>query len=184
MVVCLVQRAGGPAAAGGRADVSVAVSRRGVFLPGPASFRRSFAAPRLAESTGGDDARRAAGPGDSRAELAALPIAVDGAAERRGPRGTAAASSWRRDAEQGRMLFPQYGCTSCHSVAGSGRAQVGPDLARMDTPLFPGGAAAVHSASARRMSRCPAMRNEFRDEDLERVVAFVLVAQTFPRTQE
>jgi ubiquinol-cytochrome c reductase cytochrome b subunit len=87
------------------------------------------------------------------------------------------------EAEQGRMLFPKYGCTSCHAVAGSGPAQVGPDLARMNHLysqaelrhyiLHPPAGVAMPSYAG----RLPA-------EDLERVVAFVLVAQTFRRSQE
>lgn len=87
------------------------------------------------------------------------------------------------DAEHGRMLFQQHGCTTCHSVAGSGLANVGTDLARMDR---------IYSqAELRRYIlrpppdvAMPGYADRISDEELDRVVAFVLVAQTFPRTQE
>ncbi len=95
------------------------------------------------------------------------------------PRGVILAS----DAEQGRKLFPQYGCTSCHSVAGSGGARVGPDLTRMkriysqtelrDYILHPPAGVAM-----------PGYAGHLTGEELEQVVSFVLVAQTFPRTLE
>lgn len=87
------------------------------------------------------------------------------------------------EAEHGRMLFQQYGCTSCHSVAGSGRATVGTDLARMDK---------MYSQTELRQYilhpppdvAMPSYSGRIAEDDLERVVAFVLVAQTFPRVQE
>lgn len=87
------------------------------------------------------------------------------------------------EAEQGRMLFQHYGCTSCHSVSGSGNAHVGTDLARMDS---------IYSQSELRQYilqpppgvAMPGYAERIAEDDLERVVAFVLVAQTFPRTQE
>lgn len=87
------------------------------------------------------------------------------------------------EAEQGRMLFQHYGCTSCHSVSGSGNAHVATDLARMDS---------IYSQSELRQYilqpppgvAMPGYAERIAEDDLERVVAFVLVAQTFPRTQE
>jgi ubiquinol-cytochrome c reductase cytochrome b subunit len=86
-------------------------------------------------------------------------------------------------AEQGRTLFPKYGCTSCHAVAGSGKAKVGTDLARM-----------THVYSQDELRRyilhpppgvaMPSYAGRLPEEDLENVVAFVLVAQTFRRYQE
>jgi ubiquinol-cytochrome c reductase cytochrome b subunit len=95
------------------------------------------------------------------------------------PRGVILAS----EAERGRLLFPKYGCTSCHSVAGIGRTRVGPDLARLEHILSqselreyilqpPDGVA------------MPSYRGRLSGEDLDCVVAFVLVAQTFPRRLE
>jgi ubiquinol-cytochrome c reductase cytochrome b subunit len=87
------------------------------------------------------------------------------------------------EAERGRMLFPQHGCASCHAVAGSGLSHVGSDLARVD-----------HFYSQAELHRyilhpppnvaMPAYAGRLTDEDLDDVVAFVLVAQTFPRKQE
>ncbi len=83
------------------------------------------------------------------------------------------------EAELGRHLFARYGCNSCHAVASHGR-RVGPDLARI----------------RHRMSRdelrnfilqpledvpMPSYRGRISPADLDRVVDFVLVAQTFPR---
>jgi ubiquinol-cytochrome c reductase cytochrome b subunit len=82
-----------------------------------------------------------------------------------------------RDAQRGRTLFAVHGCTSCHAVAGHGR-QVGPDLARLDPPR-----------SARHLRayilqpppgvQMPAYRHILSEQDLDQIVAFVLVAQTF-----
>ena len=87
------------------------------------------------------------------------------------------------EAEHGRTLFRHYGCTSCHSVAGSGQAKVGSDLARMDS---------IYSQSELRHYirqppagvAMPSYAERMPDADLERIVAFVLVAQTFRRTKE
>jgi ubiquinol-cytochrome c reductase cytochrome b subunit len=86
-------------------------------------------------------------------------------------------------AEQGRALFPKYGCTSCHSVAGSGRAQVGPDLARM-RHLYSQAELRHYILHPPAGVAMPGYAGRLPEEDLERVVAFVLVAQTFRRNQE
>ncbi len=84
------------------------------------------------------------------------------------------------DAENGRLLFPKYGCTSCHMVAGSGQRQVGTDLANMR-----------HFYSQEELRRyilepppgvaMPSYAGHLTGADLEHVVAYVLVAQMFPR---
>ena len=87
------------------------------------------------------------------------------------------------EAEQGRLLFQAYGCTSCHSVAGSGAAKVATDLARLDH---------IYSQAELRQYilhpppgvAMPSYVERISAADLDRVVAFVLVAQTFRRTQE
>jgi ubiquinol-cytochrome c reductase cytochrome b subunit len=87
------------------------------------------------------------------------------------------------EAEQGRRLFAERGCASCHSVAGSGGAKVGSDLARLD---------AIYSQAELRQYilqppagvAMPSYAGRISEHELERLVAFVLVAQTFPRTQE
>jgi mono/diheme cytochrome c family protein len=81
------------------------------------------------------------------------------------------------------MLFTKYGCTSCHRVAGSGKSGVGTDLAHLE-----------HRYSQEELRQyvlhppaevaMPAYAGRIPDEELDAVVAFVLVAQTFPRTPE
>jgi ubiquinol-cytochrome c reductase cytochrome b subunit len=82
-------------------------------------------------------------------------------------------------AEQGRMLFNTYGCNSCHPVAGRG-VQVGPDLARIterrsraEMKAFilepPDGAV------------MPSYAGRLTDDEIERILDFIHVAQTFPR---
>lgn len=87
------------------------------------------------------------------------------------------------EAEQGRLLFPKYGCTSCHAVAGSGRARIGPDLARMNH-LYSQAELRHYILHPPAGVAMPSYAGRLPEEDLERVVAFVLVAQTFPRRQE
>jgi ubiquinol-cytochrome c reductase cytochrome b subunit len=85
------------------------------------------------------------------------------------------------DAEAGRQLFARYGCNSCHAISGHG-PEVGTDLARIRY----------------RMSRAeirnyilyppievpmPSYAGHLVGEELERVVEFVHVAQSFPRKQ-
>ena len=95
------------------------------------------------------------------------------------PRGLVLAS----EAERGRLLFPKYGCTSCHSVAGMGQARVGTDLARLEH---------IYSQTELREYilhppddvAMPNYQGRLSGQDLDCVVAFVLVAQTFPRRLE
>ena len=87
------------------------------------------------------------------------------------------------EAEQGRKLFPKYGCTSCHAVAGSGQAQVGTDLARMDH-LYSQAELRQYILHPPTGVAMPSYAGRLSEEDLERVVAFVLVAQTFRRQQD
>jgi ubiquinol-cytochrome c reductase cytochrome b subunit len=87
------------------------------------------------------------------------------------------------EAEQGRRLFQTNGCNSCHAVAGSSRVGIASDLARMRH---------VYSQAELRQYildppagvAMPSYRGRVSAEDLERVVAFVLVAQTFRRSGE
>ncbi len=82
-------------------------------------------------------------------------------------------------AEKGRLLFSRYGCNSCHALASHGR-KVGPDLARIE-----------HRMSQKELRTfilnppddvsMPSYQGRMGADDLERVVEFVLVAQTFPR---
>ena len=82
------------------------------------------------------------------------------------------------EAEAGRHLFVRHGCNTCHAVAGAGR-EVAVDLA-----------AVRHRMSRDELQRyilhppddvaMPSYEGHVSDEDLAALVAFVLVAQTFP----
>lgn len=82
-------------------------------------------------------------------------------------------------AYDGRWLFQEYGCNTCHAVAGRGWG-FGPDLARIpevrsrvemrDYILRPPEGIAM-----------PAYEGYISEEDLERLLDFVHAAQTFPR---
>jgi ubiquinol-cytochrome c reductase cytochrome b subunit len=87
------------------------------------------------------------------------------------------------EAEAGRLLFLQYGCATCHSVAGSGRAHVGTDLARMEH-LYSQAELRNYILHPPAGVAMPSYAGRLLEEDLQRVVAFVLVAQTFRRVQE
>jgi ubiquinol-cytochrome c reductase cytochrome b subunit len=83
------------------------------------------------------------------------------------------------EAEEGRQLFARYGCTSCHSVAGVGR-RVAVDLATLKGPrsqeelrdyiLRPPEGVAM-----------PRYEDRLTQEELDRLVDYVLVGQTFRR---
>jgi len=83
------------------------------------------------------------------------------------------------DAEQGRQLFAKYGCNTCHAIDDHG-PRVGPDLARLPQ---------VRSQDFLRKYvlqpppnvAMPGYRARISDEELEQVVAFVLVVQTARR---
>jgi quinol-cytochrome oxidoreductase complex cytochrome b subunit len=85
------------------------------------------------------------------------------------------------EAEQGRHLFAQYGCASCHVVAGAGKERVGSDLARL-THRYSQDELRRYILHPPRDVAMPSYAGRIPGEDLERVAAFVLVAQTFPQT--
>jgi ubiquinol-cytochrome c reductase cytochrome b subunit len=87
------------------------------------------------------------------------------------------------EADRGRLLFPRYGCTRCHSVAGSGGARVGPDLSRMRR-MYSQDELRRYILEPPAGVAMPAYAGHLRGDDLEQIVAFVLVAQTFSRKQE
>jgi ubiquinol-cytochrome c reductase cytochrome b subunit len=87
------------------------------------------------------------------------------------------------EAEQGRLLFAEYGCSSCHSVAGSGSVKVGTDLARMDR-IYSQDELRQYILQPPRGVAMPSYAGRLEAEHLEQLVAFVLVAQTYRRTQE
>lgn len=83
------------------------------------------------------------------------------------------------EAELGRELFARHGCTSCHGVSGVGR-RVGVDLATLESPrsqeelrryiLRPPEGVAM-----------PSYEGRLTEEELNRLVDYVLVAQTLRR---
>jgi ubiquinol-cytochrome c reductase cytochrome b subunit len=83
------------------------------------------------------------------------------------------------EVEMGRQLFARYGCNSCHSVAGSGR-EVGPDLARIEHRLSQSELRNYILAPPEDVPM-PSYRGRMTEAELDRVVQFVLAAQTFPR---
>jgi cytochrome c553 len=87
------------------------------------------------------------------------------------------------DAEQGRLLFHDHGCTVCHSVGGSGGAKIGSDLARLHR-IYSQHELREYILQPPAGVAMPAYAGQMSDDDLEQVVAFVLVAQTFRRNQE
>ena len=87
------------------------------------------------------------------------------------------------EAEQGRHLFRHYGCTNCHSVAGSGGSKVGSDLAQLDT-IYSQAELRQYILHPPRGVAMPSYAGRMSDDELEQIVAYVLVAQTFPRKQE
>ncbi|WP_425613577.1 cytochrome b N-terminal domain-containing protein [Anatilimnocola sp. NA78] len=87
------------------------------------------------------------------------------------------------EAEQGRQLFRQYGCTNCHSVAGSGGTKVGSDLAQLDT-IYSQAELRQYILQPPRGVAMPSYTGRMSNDELEEIVAYVLVAQTFPRKQE
>ncbi len=85
-------------------------------------------------------------------------------------------------AERGRQAFAMHGCGSCHAIAGAG-AKVGPDLARLD-PLRPKAWMRDYVLQPPPGVAMPAYRGRISEDDLNDVVEFVLVAQTFGRSQK
>ncbi len=83
------------------------------------------------------------------------------------------------EAEMGRKLFARYGCNSCHAVSSHGR-KVGPDFAEIEHRLSPSEMYDYILSPPESVSM-PSYRGRISEADLERVVQFVLAAQTFPR---
>lgn len=85
------------------------------------------------------------------------------------------------DAEEGRQLFARNGCTSCHAVAGSGR-RVAVDLATLREPLSRD-ELRNYILQPPDDVPMPSFEGRLTDHELNRIIDFVLVAQTFPREQ-
>jgi ubiquinol-cytochrome c reductase cytochrome b subunit len=83
------------------------------------------------------------------------------------------------EAERGRLLYVQYGCNSCHAVSSHGR-RVGTDLARIEHRYSPTELRNYILAPPEGV-QMPSYRGRITEADLNRVVQYVLVAQTFER---
>ncbi|WP_218110323.1 menaquinol-cytochrome c reductase cytochrome b/c subunit [Oligoflexus tunisiensis] len=82
-------------------------------------------------------------------------------------------------AERGHQLFTQYSCISCHAIGGKG-GKVGPELTDLKVRLS--------ADELRQFIRqppqgvaMPAYGQRLADDEIDALVDFVLVAQTFPR---
>lgn len=80
------------------------------------------------------------------------------------------------EAETGRLLFGQFGCNSCHAVDGHG-PRVGPDLAMLRR-TWSQAELRQYILQPPAHVAMPAYRERLTDEQLEQVVAFVLIVQT------
>jgi ubiquinol-cytochrome c reductase cytochrome b subunit len=83
------------------------------------------------------------------------------------------------EAERGRQLFSQYGCNSCHAIAGQG-PKVGPDLTAMQRRLS---ATKMRNFIERPPpgAAMPAYGQRLSPEQYDRLVSFLMAVQTFPR---
>lgn len=80
---------------------------------------------------------------------------------------------------QGRALFTEYGCHNCHAIGGQG-SSFGPNLTGYERRLSPDELRSVILEPPSDYAM-PAYRDRITEDDLQRLVEFVLVAQTFPR---
>lgn len=80
------------------------------------------------------------------------------------------------EAERGRQLFATYGCNSCHAVDGHG-PEVGPDLAALRRTLSHARLRSYISQPPPGVAM-PAYADRLSEEELEELVAFVMVIQT------
>jgi ubiquinol-cytochrome c reductase cytochrome b subunit len=83
------------------------------------------------------------------------------------------------EAEQGRVLFAQHGCNTCHAIAGVGW-RFGPDLARLPV-LMSREEMRAYILRPPPGIPMPGYEGRISDEELERILDFVHAAQTFPR---
>jgi ubiquinol-cytochrome c reductase cytochrome b subunit len=84
------------------------------------------------------------------------------------------------DAEQGRLLFAQYGCNSCHPVAGE--VGVATDFAKITEPLSLEAIRAYVLEPPPEVAM-PSYKGRLQGRELDYVVEFCHVAQTFPRRE-
>ncbi|MEX0653692.1 MAG: cytochrome b N-terminal domain-containing protein [Phycisphaeraceae bacterium] len=83
------------------------------------------------------------------------------------------------EAEQGRQLFAAYGCNSCHAVADDGPS-VGPDLAQI-SPAYSRDEYAQWIRQPAEDVAMPAFEDRLSEEELARIIDYLMHAQTFPR---
>jgi ubiquinol-cytochrome c reductase cytochrome b subunit len=81
-------------------------------------------------------------------------------------------------ARRGHELFTQYSCLSCHALGGTG-GKIGPELTRLSVRLSADELKHFISHPPRNAAM-PAYGDRLSEEDLNALVDFVLVAQTFP----
>lgn len=84
-------------------------------------------------------------------------------------------------AEEGRQLFAEYGCNSCHPVAGHG-PKVAVDLARLEGRLSRQEYRAFVLEPPPEVPM-PAFRGRIADRELDRLVDYLLAASQFPRNE-
>lgn len=82
-------------------------------------------------------------------------------------------------ASEGRRLFKEYGCTTCHAIGKHGPS-FGPNLTGIDSRLSSNELRQLILEPPEDFAM-PTYRGRISQEDLDKVVDFVLVAQTFPR---
>jgi ubiquinol-cytochrome c reductase cytochrome b subunit len=83
------------------------------------------------------------------------------------------------EAEEGRHLFATFGCNACHAVAGEG-PRVAIDIARIEPRLSIDALREVVLTPPPEYAM-PAYEGRLTDDELQAIVEFVLVGQTFPR---
>jgi ubiquinol-cytochrome c reductase cytochrome b subunit len=85
-------------------------------------------------------------------------------------------------AQEGHRLFTKYSCISCHSVGGQG-GKVGPELTELDVRLSADELREVIRHPPQGIAM-PAYGDRLSNEEIQALVDFVLVAQTFPQEYE
>jgi cytochrome c551/c552 len=81
--------------------------------------------------------------------------------------------------ERGRLLFTEWGCMSCHSVAGDGR-EVGTDLARL-RHRYSKDELMAYIRQPPPGIPMPPYDGRIPEDELDLIVEFVLAAQAWPR---
>ncbi len=86
------------------------------------------------------------------------------------------------DARQGHQLFGRFGCVSCHPIAGAGKEKIGTDLARLER-IYSQEELRSYILAPPAGVAMPSYAGRLTDEEMQQLTAFVMVVQTFPRTQ-